>query len=106
MAILPIYRGEGLPFTVEDRRRKHVGYLRVLFNLQQLIEAALPGLTAPPGVDIYLFDTEAAEQRLIYYHASPLRSEQETAPLTEAEATRGLFSSKTTALPIGSGRSL
>ncbi len=91
--VQPIYEAEGVPFTVAERQRRLVGFLRIDFDMRRLIEAALPGLTAPPGVDIYLFDTDAeAGARLIYYHPSPLRRGDATALPPEREAYEGLSS--------------
>ena len=91
--VQPIYEAEGVPFTVAERQRRLVGFLRIDFDMRRLIEAALPGLTAPPGVDIYLFDAQAeAGARLIYYHPSPLRRGDATAPLPGREAYDGLSS--------------
>jgi signal transduction histidine kinase len=89
--ILPVYDSELVPFTTLERRDKLVGFLRGTYRLGDLIDAALPGLTVPPGLDIYLFDREAtADQRLVYYHPSPLRPGP-SEPLSEAEAVGGLF---------------
>ncbi len=89
----PIYEAEGVPFTLAERQRRLVGFLRLDLDMRRLIEAALPGLTAPPGVDIYLFDAEAeAGSRFIYYHPSPLRRGDATSPLPEPEAYGGLSS--------------
>ena len=93
--VLPIYESELVPFTVQDRREKLIGFLRGTYRLGDLINAALPGLTVPPGLDIYLFDTDAGpDQRLVYYHPSPLRPGP-SKPLSEANAVQGLFNAKT-----------
>jgi signal transduction histidine kinase len=89
--ILPVYDSELVPFTVSERREKLVGFLRGTYRLGELIDAALPGLTAPPGLDIYIFDKDAGpDQRLVYYHPSPLRPGP-SEPLPEIEAVDGLF---------------
>ena len=89
--VLPVFRSEHVPFTIEERRKELVGFVRGIIRLGDLIDAALPGLTAPPGLDIYILDQDAAEDsRLLYYHPSPLRSDR-SAPLSENEARQGLF---------------
>ncbi len=89
--VLPIYESEIVPFTVLDRREKLIGFMRGIYRLGDLIDAALPGLTVPPGLDIYLFDKNAGpDQRLVYYHPSPLRPGP-SEPLSEAKAVQGLF---------------
>ena len=90
VVVQPVFRSEVVPFRIEERRQKLVGYVRGVFRIGDLISAALPGLTAPPGLDIYLFDKAAkASERLIYYHPSPLRSNVPE-PLSERAAIRGL----------------
>jgi signal transduction histidine kinase len=93
--ILPVYKSEMVPFTTKERREQLIGFLRGIYRLGDLIDAALPGLTAPPGLDIYLFDKQAGpDQRLVYYHPSPLRPGP-SVPLPEAEAVQGLFNATT-----------
>jgi signal transduction histidine kinase len=89
--LLPVYGSELVPFTVEERREKLIGFVRAIYRLGDLIATALPGLSVPPGVDIYLFDEIAGpKNRLLYYHPSPLRPGP-SAPLAEGEAVAGLF---------------
>jgi hypothetical protein len=47
--ILPVYKSEMVPFTTKERREQLIGFLRGIYRLGDLIDAALPGLTAPPG---------------------------------------------------------
>ncbi len=90
--IQPVYRTEVAPFTVEQRREQLLGFVRATLRLSDLVEAALPGLTAPPGLDIYLIDQEAAPGgRLLHYHPSPLRHRDST-PLSAVDVTQGLYS--------------
>jgi signal transduction histidine kinase len=89
--LLPIYGSEIVPFTVEERRKKLIGYVRAVYRLGDLIAAALPGLAVPPGLDVYVFDEIAGPKNsLLHYHPSPLRPGP-SAPLPEADAVDGLF---------------
>lgn len=88
--VLPIFRGNRVPDTVLERRRKLVGFTRGHFRVDNLVKSALPELMAPPGLDIYIYDHDAIRgERLLYYHPSPLRQES-VAPLTDDQAARGL----------------
>jgi len=94
VVVQPVYQSEFVPFTIAERRQKLIGYVRGVFQVGNLIEAALPGLTAPPGLDIYLFDHSAKlNNRLIYFHPSPLRRSVPN-PLSERSANQGLSISK------------
>jgi signal transduction histidine kinase len=89
--VLPIYDSGSVPDSIEDRQETLIGFVRGIYRLGNLVTAALPVLTAPPGLDIYLYDLEAAAgERLIYYHPSPLRRDG-PAPVSEYEAFTGLF---------------
>ncbi len=89
--LLPIYDAEIVPFTVEERRAKLIGYVRAIYRLGDLIAAALPGLAVPPGLDVYIFDEIAGPKNsLLYYHPSPLRLGR-SVPLPEGRALAGLF---------------
>ena len=93
--VLPIFRTENVPFTAEERREELMGFVRGIFRLSDLIDAALPGLTAPPGLDIYIFDENVVpEDRLFYGHPSPLRAGR-FAPLPDHSLFRGLFNATT-----------
>jgi len=88
--VLPIFRGNRVPDTVLERRRMLVGFTRGHFRVDNLVKAALPELTAPPGLDIYIYDHDAVRrERLLYFYPSPLRREH-VAPLTEKQTARGL----------------
>ncbi len=89
--VLPIFTAKEIPATVAERREKLSGFVRGAFHLGDMLSATLPALTAPPGLDIYLYDPEAAPGReLIYYHPSPLREEQSRAR-TPNQVMAGLF---------------
>ena len=89
--VLPIYATGNVPESIEDRQEKLIGFVRGIYNLGDLVTAALPVITAPPGLDIYLYDLDAAGgERLIHYHPSPLRRDR-PAPVSEREAFTGLF---------------
>lgn len=94
VVVQPVFQSEIVPFTVAERRQKLIGYIRGVFRIGGMIEAALPGLTAPPGLDIYLFDQLAkTDNRLVYFHPSPLRRSVPN-PLSERAASQGLSISK------------
>ena len=89
--LLPIYDAEIVPFTVEERREKLIGYVRAVYRLGDLIAAALPGLAVPPGLDVYIFDEIAGPKNsLLHYYPSPLRPGV-SVPLVEEKAVAGLF---------------
>ncbi|MDH3473418.1 MAG: CHASE domain-containing protein [Rhodospirillales bacterium] len=90
--VLPIYRSGTVPETIKERRENLVGFARGIFRIDRMLAASLPVVTAPPGLDIYLYDLEAApDARLLYYHPSPLH-DAPPRPLAEAQAFQGLFS--------------
>ncbi len=89
--VLPIYATASVPESIEERQEKLLGFVRGIYSLGDLVTAALPVITAPPGLDIYLYDLEAAVgERLIYFHPSPLHRDR-PAPVSESEAFTGLF---------------
>jgi signal transduction histidine kinase len=93
--VLPVYASTTVPETIQERREKLRGFVRGVYRLDDLVTAALPGLTAPPGLDIYLYDQDRPKgERLLYYHAWPLRQER-VDPLPESEAFTGLFTATT-----------
>jgi signal transduction histidine kinase len=89
--VLPVYRSGKVPDTIRERREKLLGFVRGVYRLGDLVTASLPGLTAPPGLDIYLYDQDGSRgERLLYYHRSPLRHDRPD-PLPEREVFKGLF---------------
>ena len=92
VVVLPLYRSEIVPFTVEERRQKLAGFMRGIIGFDRLIQSALPGLAAPPGLDVYLFDERSeAEGRLLHFHSS-VRRPSPAKPLDVDEASSGLYS--------------
>ena len=93
--VLPVYGSVTVPDTIQERRDKLRGFVRGIYRLGDLVTAALPGLTAPPGLDIYLYDQDRRRgERLLYYHPWPLRQDQ-PAPMPENETFKGLFTATT-----------
>jgi signal transduction histidine kinase len=89
--VLPVYASATVPDTIQERQDKLRGFVRGIYRLDDLVTAALPGLTAPPGLDIYLYDQDRhTGERLLYYHPWPLRQDR-PAPLPESETFKGLF---------------
>ena len=89
--VLPVFRSEAVPFTVEERWDDLVGFVRAVYSMEALIEGALPGLTVGPSLDIYVYDQAAPEsEALLYYKPAP-RREGAAPPLGRAAATSGLF---------------
>jgi CHASE1-domain containing sensor protein len=70
--VLPVYRLGKVPETLDDRKGELLGFARAHIALPELVAAALPGPTAPPGLDIYIYDDSAEPgRRLVTYYPSP-----------------------------------
>ena len=88
--MLPIYKDNKVPRTVRERRENLLGFVRGIFVIADIVGDAWPDLLHLPGFDIYLLDTDSERgERMLYYHASPLR-EGEALPLPEEEILTGL----------------
>lgn len=93
LTVLPIYDSKTEPATVVDRQKALVGFVLGVFRFSDMIEVALRNFTSADALDIYLYDAAAnPEDRLIYFHPSPLRQDS-AAPLPEDEVYEGLYSS-------------
>jgi PAS domain S-box-containing protein len=72
-AVAPVYRGEGVPATVEARRAALRGFAMVVFQADRVVQAAL-GKRALQGFDFTLVDIDAPERtRTIFHQASTQR---------------------------------
>jgi signal transduction histidine kinase len=93
LTVLPIYDTKTEPATVADRRKALVGFVLGVFRFSDMIEVALRNFASADALDIYLYDAAAnPEERLIYFHPSPLRQGR-VAPLPEDQVYEGLYSS-------------
>jgi len=93
LTVLPIYDSKVEPATIADRRKALVGFVLGEFRFSELIMVAQRNFASADSLDIYLYDTAAnLEERLIYFHPSPLRRDSK-APLPEHEVYEGLYSS-------------
>ena len=93
LTVLPIYDSKTEPATVVDRQKALVGFVLGVFRFSDMIGVALRNFTSADALDIYLYDAAAnPEDRLIYFHPSPLRQDS-AAPLPEDEVYEGLYSS-------------
>ena len=90
LSILPIYRADTEPDTVEKRRKALAGFVLGVVRIGDMIEATLRDLSSTDALDIYIYDRAAPDgERLIYYHPSPLQR-QLSEPLPEADVLSGL----------------
>lgn len=91
VVVLPVYRGGAVPATLAERREELLGFARASIALRDLIVSALPGPAAADGLDVYIYDENAAPgERLLAYHPSP-RRHRSAAPLAEEEVRAGVF---------------
>lgn len=65
LVYVPVYRGGGLPATLEQRRRLLLGFVYSPFRADDLMQGIF-GVAARQPVDIEVFDTEAAETNLLH----------------------------------------
>ncbi|HEY1170091.1 MAG TPA: CHASE domain-containing protein [Verrucomicrobiae bacterium] len=94
ISISPVYQGQIIPKTVEERRRLLAGYVQIVFRLGDLVEGIL-GQVSPGGVDILIEDMDAPpEQRQLYFHSSRLRGTP-APPVNGEEMRAGLSSMQT-----------
>jgi signal transduction histidine kinase len=92
LTVLPIYDAKTDPATIADRREALVGFVLGVFRFNDMIETALQGFAFADALDVYLYDdTASPEERLIYFHHSPLRQDS-AVPLSETEVYEGLYS--------------
>ncbi len=93
--VLPIYRDNKVPDTVQGRRDNLLGFVRGIFDIGAIVGDAWPDLVNLSGFDVYLFDTDDTKgARTLYYHPSPLR-DAAPIPLPETEVLRGLYTAAT-----------
>jgi signal transduction histidine kinase len=92
LTVLPIYDAKTDPATVAERREARGGFVLGVFRFNDMIETALQGFAFADALDVYLYDDSAnPQERLIYFHHSPLR-QGSAAPLPESEVYEDLYS--------------
>ena len=93
LAFLPVYV-KGAPHDTEQRRRENLfGFALGVFRIRDLVETALRRLsTSPGGLDVFVFDPDAPEARLLYFHASRTGA-GETTPESEDALRRQVHAS-------------
>jgi diguanylate cyclase (GGDEF)-like protein/PAS domain S-box-containing protein len=73
MTVQPVYRGVGVPASVDERRRNLIGFTLGTFRLNQMIDGPLAGFTTPYGLHTYIYRGGASANDLpIYVRASHL----------------------------------
>jgi diguanylate cyclase (GGDEF)-like protein/PAS domain S-box-containing protein len=73
IAVQPVYRGVGIPTSVDERRRNLIGFALGTFRLSQMIDGTLARLTTPYGLHTYIYrDGASANDLPIYVRASHL----------------------------------
>ncbi|MCH8999855.1 MAG: CHASE domain-containing protein [Proteobacteria bacterium] len=92
LTVLPIYDSRTEPATIADRRKALVGFVLGVFRFSDMIEVALRNFASADALEVYLYDTAARpEERLIFFHPSPLRRDSAT-PLPEDRVYAGPYS--------------
>lgn len=90
VSVAPVYRGNIVPKSVEERRKALVGYVQIVFRLGDMIERILDKVS-PGGVDILIKDLSAKpDEQFFYYHPSRLRSAETAVAPTAEEMRHGL----------------
>ncbi len=89
----PIYR-VGQPKETVSQRRQHLrGFAVGVFNIEEMVERAFEmrrSLHSAAGIDVYLYDDNAARGRqLLYFHSSRARAKKIEPVSTRAEAETG-----------------
>ena len=99
LAFQPIYH-TGEPHDTPRQRRENLdGFAAGVYRVAGLVETALGRLgTTAAGLDIYVFDSEAPEARLLYFHPSRTRAGG-TPPKSEDALRRDVHTS--TFLSVG-----
>ncbi|MDH3230558.1 MAG: CHASE domain-containing protein [Alphaproteobacteria bacterium] len=93
LVVAPVYTTANTPLTIEDRRKKLVGFAVGLLDVGTIIDSTLAMFTTPDWLDTYLIDEHASlGHRLLYYRPSPLRGEH-VAVTGEAGLHTGIFTS-------------
>jgi len=93
LTVLPIYDSKTEPATIADRRKALVGFVLGVFRFSDMIEVALRNFASADALEVYLYDAAASpEERLIFFHPSPLRRDSAT-PLPENQVYEGPYSS-------------
>jgi diguanylate cyclase (GGDEF)-like protein/PAS domain S-box-containing protein len=67
MTVQPVYRGIGIPTSVEERRRNLIGFTLGTFRLGQMIEGPLDRLTTPYGLHTYVYRGGASPNEFPLY---------------------------------------
>lgn len=81
---LPVYQRPLANNTVEERRKRLLGFVSLLFNVGKTVSAAVERLE-PLGIDVYVFDSDApSEDRFLCFYPSRLRNVP-VEPLTEEQ---------------------
>ncbi len=72
LAFLPIFRKAAPHDTPRQRRENVEGFALGVFRIENLVEATIRKMSAPPsGLDIYFFDQGGAPgSRFLYYHSA------------------------------------
>jgi diguanylate cyclase (GGDEF)-like protein len=87
---LPVYRRGATNATVEDRRRNLRGFVHGAFLITEMVQQTINANMTPQGIDVFLFDAEAAPTDLpLYTHGSRLRAAP-PAPRSQAEIKGGI----------------
>jgi len=80
---LPVYRNGLLHNTIEERRENLLGFLVLVFRIEDVVESSLKEL-APSGINISIYDKTADPgARIIYFHEP--RLDKIKSKLTEEE---------------------
>jgi len=90
----PVFDGDTIPATVDERRRQLAGFALGVFRVSELVSSAFKSKVVrssihdPAGIDLYVFDlADANSSEALHTHGS--RSRTDTAPvlaLTEARS--------------------
>ena len=73
IAVQPVYRGVGIPGSIDARRRNLIGFTLGTFRLNQMIDGTLARLTLPLGIHVYIYrDGASANELPIFVHTSRL----------------------------------
>ena len=81
--VLPVYRADVAPFTVAERRKRHAGFVRAVYDLDRLMATLRPGLAGAPHLEAYVLDRDRDGPGQVIYHHS---SEGEAASLAGPDA--------------------
>jgi two-component sensor histidine kinase/integral membrane sensor domain MASE1 len=101
---LPIYRSGSPPDTLAERRRDLQGYAAGVFQIGDLIEAALQGLERA-GIEIRLYDDAAvAEERLLYVYGAKERNVSPAVNAAQGEASAGQALQSSSSLDVAGRR--